>query len=96
MKRLSALTLFLLLGFLGTAAGAAGKAVETVDRAITALGGEAALRQVRTLVMTAAAEHWEPQSNFVPGGDMKTAGESAIVVTRDIAAKAVRMDWDRK
>ena len=96
MRRSSAIAVFLLLGFLGTAAGAATTAVNTVDRAITALGGDSALRQVRTLVMTASAEHWEPQSNFVPGGEMKTAGESAIVVTRDIAAKAVRVDWDRK
>jgi glyoxylase-like metal-dependent hydrolase (beta-lactamase superfamily II) len=96
MKRSSAIAVFLLLGLLSTAAGAAAKALETVERAITALGGDSALRQVRTLQMTASAEHWEPQSNFVPGGEMKTAGESAIVVTRDIGAKAVRMDWDRK
>ena len=96
MRRPFAITLFLLLVFLGTAAGAATKAVETVDRAITALGGDNALRQVRTLVMTAGAEHWEPQSNLVPSGEMRHAGESAIVVTRDIGAKAVRIDWDRK
>lgn len=96
MKRSSAIAVFLLLGFLSTAAGAAATALATVDRAITALGGDSALRQVRTLVMTASAEHWEPQSNLVPSGEMKTAGESAIVVTRDIGAKAVRMDWDRK
>ena len=96
MRRSSAILFVLLLGFLGTAAGAAPKAVATVERALTALGGDSALRQVRTLVMTASAAHWEPQSNFAPGGDMKTAGESAVVVTRDVAAKAVRIDWDRK
>ena len=96
MRGSSAVVFVLLLGLQGTAASAAPNALETVDRAITALGGDSALRQVRTLVMTASAEHWEPQSNFVPGGEMKTAGESAVVVTRDVAAKGVRMDWDRK
>ncbi len=77
-------------------AAAPNGALVIVNRAIDALGGESALSQVRTLVLTGNAQHWEPQSSVVPGGDMKFTGDSSIVVTREVAARAVRIDWDRK
>ena len=77
----------------GLASAASGQA--TVDRALQAMGGESALRGVRTMVITEKAQHWEPNSSVVTGGDARFTGDSNIVVSRDFASKAVRLDWDR-
>jgi glyoxylase-like metal-dependent hydrolase (beta-lactamase superfamily II) len=77
------------------AAGASNKALDTVNRAVEAMGGESALRQVRTMVVTQKAQHWEPGSSVIAGGEPKFTGDSSIVVSRDFPARAVRLDWDR-
>ena len=77
------------------AAGASNKALDTVNRAVEAMGGESALRQVRTMVITEKAQHWEPGSSVTAGGEPKFTGDSSIVVSRDFPARAVRLDWDR-
>ena len=86
---------FVVLWLIPGGAGAAGTALDTVNKAVAALGGEAALRQVQTVVITANARHWEPQSSVVPGGDFKLAGISKIVITRDFQSGGQRLDWDR-
>jgi glyoxylase-like metal-dependent hydrolase (beta-lactamase superfamily II) len=96
MKSPHALALSLLLATAAFPAAAdSKKALQTIDRAITAMGGEAALGQVRTMVITEKAQHWEPASSVVTGGEAKFTGDSNIVISRDFAAKAVRLDWDR-
>ena len=96
MKSPHAFPLVLLLAAVAFPAAAdSKKALQTVDRAVTALGGEAALGQVRTMVITEKAQHWEPASSVVTGGEAKFTGDSNIVVSRDFSAKAVRLDWDR-
>src|SRR5688572_32838166 len=96
MKSPHALPLVLLLAAVAFPAAANSKqALQTVDRAIQAMGGEAALGQVRTMVITEKAQHWEPASSVVTGGEAKFTADSNIVVSRDFAAKAVRLDWDR-
>jgi glyoxylase-like metal-dependent hydrolase (beta-lactamase superfamily II) len=79
----------------GSAGAASSKALDAVDRAMQAMGGERALVQVRSVVMNLHAQHWEPQSNYQAGGDAKPTGESRIVIARDFGSKAVRLDWDR-
>ena len=59
--------------------GASTKALDTVNRAVEAMGGEIALRQVRTIVITQKARHWEPGSSVIAGGEPKCTGDSAIV-----------------
>jgi len=76
-------------------AASAASALATVDRALQAMGGESALRGVRTMVITERVQHWEPNSSVVTGGEFKFTGNSNIVITRDFAAKAIRLDWDR-
>lgn len=96
MKILLQLMLSVLLGLVAAAAAAnSGKALGTVDRAIKAMGGEAALAQVRTMVSTVKAQHWEPNSSTITGGEAKFTGDSTIVISRDFSAKTVRLDWDR-
>ena len=89
--RLLSATLF---SIIATSAMAA-SAQNPVTRAVEAMGGENALRQVRTVVMNARAQHWEPQSNYQAGGDTRPTGDSNIVIARDFGAKAARVDWDR-
>ena len=91
------LLLITVFSLIADSAGAAsGKAaLDTVDRAVQAMGGERALLQVRSVVMNLRAQHWEPQSNYQAGGEAKPTGESSIVIARDFGAKAVRVDWDR-
>lgn len=78
------------------AVAATNKAVETVDKAIAAMGGEKALKAVRTVVYSAATQHWEPQSSVVTGGEFRLAGISTILVSRDFESRASRVDWDRQ
>jgi glyoxylase-like metal-dependent hydrolase (beta-lactamase superfamily II) len=96
MKSPHAFPLVLLLAAVAFPAAAdSKKALQTVDRAITAMGGEDALRQVRTMISAVKAQHWEPNSSTITGGDAKFTGDSTIVITRDFAARAARLDWDR-
>jgi glyoxylase-like metal-dependent hydrolase (beta-lactamase superfamily II) len=96
MKCPRAIPLFLLLLMPAVPAAANSKqALQTVDRAIAAMGGEDALRQVRTMVITEKAQHWEPASSVVTGGEAKFTGDSNLVISRDFSAKAMRLDWDR-
>jgi glyoxylase-like metal-dependent hydrolase (beta-lactamase superfamily II) len=95
MKSPRVISLVLLVAVSFPAAADPKKALQTVDRAITALGGEAALEQARTMVITEKAQHWEPASSVIAGGEAKFTGDSSIVISRDFAAKAMRLDWDR-
>jgi glyoxylase-like metal-dependent hydrolase (beta-lactamase superfamily II) len=96
MAMLLRAVLILISGFTCVAAsGASNKALDTVNRAVEAMGGENALRQVKTVVLNVRAQHWEPQSNYQAGGDAKPTGESSIVIARDFGSKAARVDWDR-
>jgi glyoxylase-like metal-dependent hydrolase (beta-lactamase superfamily II) len=96
METLIKAALIVALGFASAAASAASnKALDTVNRAIDALGGENALRQVKTVVINEHAQHWEPESSYAPSGEMAFAGDSAIVMTWDVANRAMRADWDR-
>ena len=87
----------LLAALIALPAGAAGAASGTaiVDRALQAMGGESALRGVRTMIITEHAQHWEPNSTVVTGGEPRLTGISSIVITRDFTSKAIRLDWDR-
>ena len=87
----------LLAALIALPAGAAGAASGTavVDRALQAMGGESALRGVRTMVITERVQHWEPNSSVIAGGEARLTGDSSIVISRDFSAKAIRLDWDR-
>jgi glyoxylase-like metal-dependent hydrolase (beta-lactamase superfamily II) len=69
---------------------------QTVDRAVTALGGEAALAAVRTVEATGTSKHWEPEQSHVAGGESRFAGDSSFTLQRDLAADATRIEWVRK
>lgn len=83
-----------LIGACATTGG--GGATGTVDRAIAALGGESALRSIRSIEATGASKHWDPEQSHVPGGEMRFAGDSAFTLRRDLAADAARVEWVRK
>lgn len=77
----------------GAVYAASGQAI--VDRALQAMGGESALRGVRTMVITERVQHWEPNSSVTAGGEARPTGDSSIVISRDFSTKAIRLDWDR-
>jgi glyoxylase-like metal-dependent hydrolase (beta-lactamase superfamily II) len=70
--------------------------IDVVNRAVSALGGKAALAQVRTLTLKAQARHWEPEQSVIAGGEMRLAGDSTFVLSRDFKRHAARTDWERK
>src|SRR5712692_1199354 len=71
---------------------------DLVKKAVGAIGGDDALRAVKTLVLKADGKHWEPgQSNSV-NGESRFLGDSTVTTSVDFAAKdgaTVRFDWDR-
>ena len=86
---------------LAAAAVAAGCATapqptDTIDRAIAAVGGEAALKSLRAIESTGTSKHWDPDQSHVAGGESRFAGESTFIARRDLAADAVRIEWLRK
>lgn len=83
-----------LIGACATTPGGGGAA--TVDRAIAALGGETALRSIRSIEATGTSKHWDPEQSHVAGGEMRFAGESTFILRRDLAADAARIEWLRK
>src|SRR5687767_3647044 len=96
MATFARIALIAILGFASAAAsGASNKALDTVNKAIEAMGGESALKGVRTMVITEQVQHWEPGSSVITGGEPRFTGDSSIVVSRDFTAKSVRLDWDR-
>src|SRR5712671_392088 len=68
---------------------------DLVKQAVDALGGADALRAIKTVVGKGDAKHWEPgQSNSV-NGESRFLGDSKFAGSADIAARTVRLDWDR-
>jgi glyoxylase-like metal-dependent hydrolase (beta-lactamase superfamily II) len=70
--------------------------IDVVNRAVTAMGGKAALARIKTITISARARHWEPEQSVVADGEMRLAGDSTIVLARDFKAAAARTDWERK
>jgi glyoxylase-like metal-dependent hydrolase (beta-lactamase superfamily II) len=72
-------------------------AQDLVARGIEAMGGEAALGQLRTIAIRGQDSQWEHESSFEPGPKAKSrpAGEAKFVVRRDLVAGNARIDWDR-
>src|SRR5262249_3182983 len=70
--------------------------IDRVKQGVEALGGENALRAIKTIVQKADAKHWEPgQSNSV-NGESRFLGDSTLTVTVDFGSPVrARFDWDR-
>jgi len=72
-------------------------AQDLVARGIEAMGGEAALGQLRTIAIRGQDTQWEHESSLEPGPKAKSrpAGEAKFVVRRDLVGGNARVDWDR-
>jgi glyoxylase-like metal-dependent hydrolase (beta-lactamase superfamily II) len=72
-------------------------AQDHVARGIDAMGGEAALAQLRTIAIRGQDSQWEHESSYEPGPKAKSrpAGEAKFVVRRDLVGGNARIDWDR-
>ncbi|HEY6003970.1 MAG TPA: MBL fold metallo-hydrolase [Anaeromyxobacter sp.] len=71
-------------------------ATELVNKAVAAQGGADALSLIRTLSVKASGTFWEPEQSVKPGGEPRLAGEATIATTRDLDARAARIEWVRK
>ena len=69
--------------------------LETVTRAVNAMGGADALRRLERVTLKGQAQHWEPDQSYVAGGEARFAGTSTLTVTRDFSGGAARVDWER-
>ena len=68
---------------------------DLVKQAITAAGGEQALRGLKSLQLVGDVKYWEPDQSLVAGGPALYLGDSKLTVTRDIANNSARLVWDR-
>jgi glyoxylase-like metal-dependent hydrolase (beta-lactamase superfamily II) len=66
-----------------------------VKRAVTAVGGESALRAIKSLQISGEAKHWEPDQSLVPGGPPLYLGESKFTLNWDLGKDMARTAWDR-
>src|SRR3954466_12710524 len=70
-------------------------AMDRVDRGLAAMGGADKVAAVKALTVKGTARHWEPEQSVKPDGEMRLAGDSTFVQTRDFANDAARTEWDR-
>ncbi len=72
-------------------------AQDLVARGVEAMGGEAALGQLRTIAIRGQDAQWEHESAYEPGPRAKSrqAGEAKFLVQRDLVSGNARTDWDR-
>ena len=94
MKHLAIAASFPLLVVSGLVAAQAPQG--DVDRAIQAMGGAAALSQVRTLVVKGRARYLEPDQSQRAGGEPRLASDDSFTQSRDLAAGKTRTEWVRK
>jgi glyoxylase-like metal-dependent hydrolase (beta-lactamase superfamily II) len=71
------------------------RALRTVDRAVDALGGEAALSSLKSVAIRGQDRSFEYASSYMPIDKPREAAESRFVVQRDLEKRAARVDWDR-
>jgi glyoxylase-like metal-dependent hydrolase (beta-lactamase superfamily II) len=69
--------------------------LDLVEQAVEAEGGADALKAIKTITAKADAKHWEPGQSYSINGDPRFIGDSTLSYTVDIAAGAVRVDWER-
>ncbi|HKA38259.1 MAG TPA: MBL fold metallo-hydrolase [Burkholderiales bacterium] len=92
MKRLLLLPATLLA--VSCASGPSGEQ-DLVNKAVNALGGEAALGQLRTVSIAGNAKVWEYASSYQPADKPRDSAEAKFQLQRDLASGAARIDWDR-
>lgn len=91
--------LLLLAGLFASAASAASsKAPGPVNRAVEAMGGEAALSQLKTVSIRGSDSQWELESSLTPGkaAEERQGAESKFHIQRDLTSGNARIDWERK
>ncbi len=69
---------------------------ELVARGIQAMGGPDALRRLARLRLKGQVQQWEPTQSYIPGGEPRFANDSTVIITRDFAQAAARIEWDRR
>lgn len=69
--------------------------IDLVRQAITAMGGEQALRGLKGLTLEAEARHWEPEQSFTVDREPRLLGDSKLTITWNIEKGQARTDWVR-
>src|SRR2546430_3959728 len=59
-------------------------AMDRVDRAVAAMGGADKVSALRSEMVKGTARHWEPEQSVKADGEMRLAGDSTFVLTRDL------------
>src|SRR5262245_28101065 len=91
------ISLLLIASFMYQPAFAA-PAQNPVARAVEALGGEAALGQLKTVAIRGSNIVNEIESSLTPGkaAESRQGSESKFFVQRDLTSGAARIDWERR
>jgi glyoxylase-like metal-dependent hydrolase (beta-lactamase superfamily II) len=69
---------------------------DRISRALDAMGGPDALARVKAITVTGTMKQWEPEQNYVPGGEMRFANNLEFTLTGDFTRHAVRVDIVKK
>jgi hypothetical protein len=97
MRYALSLSAALLAGAAGLGLGPvqAQQGLDLVKEAVAAQGGAEALRGLKTVAIKIQGQHWEPGQSYMPDGEARFLGDSAISVTWDLAKDAARTAWER-
>src|SRR5712692_8328117 len=98
MKRvISILLLFSISLFCGTAWSQAAKnPLDTVNRALEAMGGVNAVSRIKTIMIKGENRAWEPEQSMIPVGEARLLGDSSFVLLRDLGSDKARINWERR
>jgi glyoxylase-like metal-dependent hydrolase (beta-lactamase superfamily II) len=69
--------------------------LDLVNRAIDAVGGKEALKDVKTADIKGTVRQWEPEQSLVADGEPRLAGDSTFEALADYGSGATRIDWVR-
>ena len=70
-------------------------AMDRVDRGLAAMGGADKVAGLQSFLAKGTARHWEPEQSIKADGEMRLAGDSTFVLTRDLSKDAAVTEWDR-
>jgi glyoxylase-like metal-dependent hydrolase (beta-lactamase superfamily II) len=68
---------------------------DLVAAAVTALGGEQAMRGLNSLLIQGEAKFWEPEESFAPAATPRFLGDATFTLSWQLALGWARFDWSR-
>lgn len=69
---------------------------DLVEAAAAAMGGLEALRSIKTQVIVAAGQSFEPEQTYTPGAESVHVSDFRYTLTRELSSERLRLEWQRE